>query len=86
MRIKDVVSLRNEKTNDTSMPYIALENIVSWDAKFIDSDSETEGTNNIFKRGDVLFGKLRPYLAKGFCPSYDGICSTEFFVMKPNKE
>lgn len=80
-RIKDVVSLRNEKTSDTSPKYIALENIVSWDATFIESNAETEGINNIFKSGDILFGKLRPYLAKGFIPDYDGICSTEFFVM-----
>ncbi len=81
-RIKDVVSLRNEKTSDTSPKYIALENIVSWDATFIESNAETEGINNIFKSGDILFGKLRPYLAKGFIPDYDGICSTEFFVME----
>lgn len=86
MRIKDVVTLRNDKTTDISKPYIALENIVSWDAKFIESEAETEGTNNVFKKGDILFGKLRPYLAKGFCPSYDGICSTEFFVMRPKKK
>lgn len=85
MRIKDVVTLRNEKTTDNTMPYIALDNIISWDAKYVESNTETEGTNSIFKKGDVLFGKLRPYLAKGFCPSYDGICSTEFFVMTPKK-
>ena len=85
MRIKDVVTLRNEKTTDNTMSYIALDNIISWDAKYVESNTETEGTNSIFKKGDVLFGKLRPYLAKGFCPTYDGICSTEFFVMTPNK-
>lgn len=82
-RIKDVVILRNEKAVDVSMPYIALENIVSWNANYVETDAETEGTNNIFKSGDILFGKLRPYLAKGYIPTYDGICSTEFFVMKP---
>lgn len=82
-RIKDVVILRNEKALDVSMPYIALENIVSWNANYVETDAETEGTNNIFKSGDILFGKLRPYLAKGYIPTYDGICSTEFFVMKP---
>lgn len=85
MRIKDVVEIKNDKTADTSMPYVALENIVSWDAKFVESNSETEGINNVFKAGDILFGKLRPYLAKGFVPTYDGICSTEFFVMKAKK-
>ncbi len=85
MRLKDVVILRNEKTTDTSKPYIALENIISWDAKYIESSIETEGTNSVFKPNDILFGKLRPYLAKGFIPSYEGICSTEFFVLKAKK-
>ena len=84
-RIKDVVELMKEKTTDTSGPYIALENIESWNGKFIETDAETEGTNNVFCSGDILFGKLRPYLAKGFIPSYNGICSTEFFVMRATK-
>lgn len=82
-RIKDVVELVSEKTNDNSMPYIGLENIESWTARYIPSDSTTEGTNNIFHSSDVLFGKLRPYLAKGYLPQNDGICSTEFFVLRP---
>ncbi|WP_300647201.1 restriction endonuclease subunit S [uncultured Bacteroides sp.] len=85
-RIKDVVELVNEKTNDTSLPYIALENIESWTARYIPSDSTTEGTNSIFHSGDVLFGKLRPYLAKGYLPKNDGICSTEFFVLRPYRD
>lgn len=81
MRVKDIVVLRNEKTTDTSRRYIGLENITSWDARFVETTSETEGTNNIFYPNDILFGKLRPYLAKGYIPKYEGICSTEFFVM-----
>lgn len=84
-RMKDVVELVSEKTNDNSMPYIGLENIESWTARYISSDSTTEGTNNIFHSGDVLFGKLRPYLAKGYLPQNNGICSTEFFVLRPHR-
>mgnify|MGYP002521219268 FL=1 len=86
MRLKDLVEPINEKTARTDRPYVALENIVSWDAKFVASNATTEGTNACFKAGDVLFGKLRPYLAKGFLPDYDGICSTEFLVMRPHKD
>lgn len=85
MRLKDVVIMVNEKTERTDGPYIALENIVSWDARFIPTGVETEGTSACFSSGDVLFGKLRPYLAKGFLPDYDGICSTEFLVLRPMK-
>ena len=84
MRIKDVVTLRNEKTK-LKDNYIGLENIISWDAKYIPSDIEPEGTNAVFKSGDILFGKLRPYLAKGFIPNYSGVCSTEFLVMAEKK-
>jgi type I restriction enzyme S subunit len=84
MRIKDVVTLRNEKTK-LKDNYIGLENIISWDAKYIPSDIEPEGTNAVFKSGDILFGKLRPYLAKGFIPNYSGVCSTEFLVMAAKK-
>ena len=85
-RIKDIVTLNTLKSNDNSETYIALENIVSWDARFIVTEAETEGTNNVFSRGDILWGKLRPYLAKGFIPDYDGICSSEFFVLTTNKD
>lgn len=86
MRLKDVVELVNEKTDRVERPYVALENIVSWEAKFVATNAVTEGTNACFKAGDVLFGKLRPYLAKGYLPDYDGICSTEFLVMRPRRD
>ena len=38
----------------------------------------------VFRQGDVLFGKLRPYLRKFWFASFDGVCSTELWVMKPN--
>lgn len=66
MRIKDVVNLCNVKTDDHSKPYVALENIESWNSKFIPSESVSEGMNNVFDAGDILFGKLRPYLAKAY--------------------
>jgi type I restriction enzyme, S subunit len=38
-----------------------------------------------FKAGDVLFGKLRPYLNKVHLAEVDGVCSPEFFVLRPNE-
>ena len=86
MRLKDIVTVRNIKTDRTDLPYIALENIVSWEGTFVPSEIQTEGTNARYFAGDVLFGKLRPYLAKAYITNNDGICSTEFLVMKPKKE
>ena len=36
-----------------------------------------------FGPGDVLFGKLRPYLWKFFAPDFEGVCSTEIWVLQP---
>lgn len=83
-RIKDAVSLISVKTEDLSLPYIALDNIVSWDAQFIPSESTSDGNSNECEPGDVLFGKLRPYLAKAYIPTEKSICSPEFLVMRPN--
>ena len=51
--------------------------------------TEWEGAGNVtsnksvFKKGDFLFGKLRPYFHKvGFAP-LDGICSTDIVVVTP---
>lgn len=35
-----------------------------------------------FNKGDVVFGKLRPYLAKCFVAESEGKCSSEFFVLR----
>ncbi|MDE6696634.1 MAG: restriction endonuclease subunit S [Muribaculaceae bacterium] len=83
-RIKDAVSLVSVKSEDLSLPYIALDNIVSWDAKFIPSDSASDGNSNECVAGDILFGKLRPYLAKAYIPTEKSICSPEFLVMRSN--
>lgn len=38
---------------------------------------------NVFRTGDVLFGKLRPYLKKYWLAEFNGVCSTEIWVFKP---
>jgi len=40
---------------------------------------------NMFKKDDVLFGKLRPYLRKFLKAPFDGVCSTEIWVLKGKK-
>ena len=66
------------------LPYIGLENIESWTGKFVPNAEadETEGVSNTFSDGDVLFGKLRPYLAKALLPDFDGLCSSELLVLR----
>lgn len=44
----------------------------------------SKSTKNIFSTGDVLYGKLRPYLNKVLIADQDGYCSTEIIPLKPN--
>lgn len=39
-------------------------------------------TKTMFKRGDVLFGKLRPYLNKVLVADQDGVCTTEIIPIR----
>ena len=43
-------------------------------------------SSSAFLRGDVLFGKLRPYLGKSCNPRFDGLCSGEFLVLDGNED
>lgn len=85
-RIKDIAQLISIKSKNQILPYIALDNIISWDAIFVPSDSTTDGNSNLCEAGDVLFGKLRPYLAKAYIPTEKSICSPEFLVLRPTEE
>lgn len=46
--------------------------------------SELASTKNRFTKGSVLFGKLRPYLRKYAMPNFDGVCTSEIWVLQPD--
>jgi type I restriction enzyme S subunit len=48
---------------------------------YIDSINSAS-IKNKFEKGDVLFGKLRPYLRKYLQAPFDGVCSSEIWVLK----
>ncbi|MDR1147002.1 MAG: restriction endonuclease subunit S [Spirochaetaceae bacterium] len=63
--------------------YIGLENIESSAGKYIQTETEySEGLYDIVRKGDVLFGKLRPYLEKVYISAIDGFCTEEFLNFK----
>lgn len=83
--LKHCVNLKTTKSK-TKDGYVGLEHIKSWEGRLSSLPNEEaipEGDTLVFTKGDVLFGKLRPYLAKCFFALHDGSCSTEFLVLKP---
>ena len=83
--LKDAVVFTKEIVNDASeLPYVGMENIQSNTGFYVPS-TEEKGTFNSalkFEVGDVLFPKLRPYLNKVHLAQFEGVCSTEFYVLK----
>ncbi|WDJ49456.1 restriction endonuclease subunit S [Xanthomonas campestris pv. campestris] len=45
----------------------------------------TEADSRLFRAGDVLFNKLRPYLAKVFSANFDGVSSGELLCLRPSE-
>jgi len=87
-RLKFLVRLVNAKVEadeDTKRTYIGMENIESWTGKLrLPEDAFVpDGISNVFQSGDVLFGKLRPYLAKATTVDFGGLCSSELMVFRP---
>jgi type I restriction enzyme S subunit len=73
---------------DPSTPYIALEHMpkrciamANWDAA-----GGLESNKFEFRRGEILFGKLRPYFHKVVVAPLDGVCSTDIVVVAPKTE
>lgn len=68
--------------------FLRLENIESWTGRLVDgpSDVEVDGTVTQFQPSDILFGKLRPYLAKAHLAGFAGQASTELLVIRPNRD
>jgi len=81
-RLKHNLRLLTEKTDRRDHP-VALENIEGWTGRFITTETEFQGEGIAFEAGDILFGKLRPYLAKAYIAEYPGEAVGDFHVMRP---
>lgn len=45
------------------------------------NSTEQKSAKTYFKSGDILYGKLRPYLRKYYLAEFNGVCSTEIWVI-----
>lgn len=73
-------------TADDSKEFLALENVESWTGRLVGLDERPDSVDSsvsVFSETDVLFGKLRPYLAKVCRPNFRGVCSTELLCVSP---
>lgn len=83
-KVRFVTKLRSEQGfYNSDDKYIGLENISSYTGEYISTESEYDaGTYDLYKAGDLLFSKLRPYLAKALIADDCGFCTGELAVIK----
>lgn len=84
-KIKYHSKIVDTKSEKDGLPYFALENIESGTGKFVQTESQYSSVGAIVcKKGDICFGKLRPYLKKYYAVRESGTCSSEFIVFREN--
>ena len=68
-------------------PFIGMEHVEAHTMKLLGTvpAGSMKSSAVHFKPGDVLYGRLRPYLNKVFRPSFEGLCSAEFIVLPENE-
>ncbi|MEG1010075.1 MAG: restriction endonuclease subunit S, partial [Clostridia bacterium] len=74
----------NPNINNERLKCIELENINQESGTingYISSISQ-KSNKSIFNINEVLFGKLRPYLKKYWYTDFNGVCSSEIWVLK----
>jgi type I restriction enzyme S subunit len=85
-RLKFTCECVTEKLSMTNKTVIALENIESWTGNYVETNSEYSGEDVGFSVGDILFGKLRPYLAKVLYAEVNGVALGDLLVYRPKSQ
>ncbi len=88
-RLGEILFLSNDRCNpitSENQRFVGLEHIESGTGRLLGfgKSTATRSTKNRFKKGDLLYGKLRPYLNKVWVASFDGVCSTDILVFRKN--
>ena len=90
-KLRDILFISSKKydpqKNKTNYKCIELEHIESDTGilkGYINSNDQLS-IKNIFENGDILYGKLRPYLRKFHNAKFNGVCSSEIWVLKGKK-
>ena len=88
LRLADLCDRVVDSVNPRSRPdsiYLGLEHVPS--GRLLPAApgqaSSVRSTTTAFRSGDVLYGKLRPYLDKAVIAPSDGVGTTELLVLRP---
>jgi type I restriction enzyme S subunit len=87
VRLGEVATLSTkavDPANAGAKRYIGLEHIEPGNIRIQHwgKADDVRSLKTAFQQGDVLYGKLRPYLDKAVLAEWDGVCSTDILVIK----
>ena len=90
VRLSDLCNLVAKPVDPRERPeavYIGLEHLATGRITRIGAGraSDVRSSKMAFRSGDILYGKLRPYLDKAALAQDEGICTTELLVLRPKE-
>ena len=84
-KLGELVDRVVRKCSDDTLPRVEYEDIVSGTGR-LNKDiyaKQSSKSGIAFHQGDVLYGKLRPYLQNWLLPTFDGLAVGDFWVLQP---
>lgn len=87
-RLQQVILPSKEKTEQFSadMKYVGLEHISKGNGiTGYGNSHEIKSLKSVFAKGQILYGRLRPYLNKHSIADFSGVCSTDILVFNATK-
>lgn len=69
------------------LPYVGMEHVEAHSMRLLGTvpAGSMKSSGVRFHRGDILYGRLRPYLNKVWLANVEGLCSAEFIVLPPSE-
>ncbi|WP_204873304.1 restriction endonuclease subunit S [Pseudoflavonifractor phocaeensis] len=84
-KFEDIAVRSSTISSERGLPRIEYEDIVSGTG-CLNKDvfaKKCDKAGIVFRKGDVLYGKLRPYLQNWLLPSFNGLAVGDFWVLQP---
>lgn len=82
---KSIATRVTEFDSDACLPHVEYEDLNAGEGTLNKDLSKKECNKKglVFDKGDVLYGKLRPYLHNWLLPTFKGIAVGDFWVLRP---
>lgn len=84
-KFEDIAVRSSSISSESGLPRVEYEDIISGSGR-LNKDifaKKSDKIGIVFHKGDVLYGKLRPYLQNWLLPSFRGLAVGDFWVLQP---